>query len=102
MKQPDSPKFPTRRTLLQAGIAAAGLFANPFAALAAVPPGFDQWRDARARWQRHFGSNLDPRDGRIEPDERVPADAEAAEFRAIWQCINRRASDWRIINGRER
>ena len=45
MKQPDSPKFPTRRILLQAGIAAAGLLANPFAALAAAPPGFDQWRD---------------------------------------------------------
>ena len=106
MKQPDSPKFPTRRILLQAGIAAAGLLANPFAALAAAPPGFDQWRDnfraralakgiSEATWTRVMG--------RIEPDMSVFRQMQKQpEFNEqVWQYINRRVSDWRIINGRE-
>ena len=106
MKQPDSPKSLTRRTLLQAGIAAGGLLATPLAAFAAAPPGFDQWRDnfraralakgiSEATWTRVMG--------RIEPDMSVFRQMQKQpEFNEqIWQYINRRVSDWRIINGRE-
>src|SRR6476661_6181496 len=106
MKQPDSRKHPTRRALLQASLAAGALLAHPLAAFAATPPGFDQWRDSfRARalakgisdatWTRVMG--------RIEPDMSVFRQMQKQpEFsEQIWQYINRRVSDWRIINGRE-
>jgi lytic murein transglycosylase len=105
MHQPDSPKSPARRVLLQTGIAAATLLANPLATMAA-PAGFDQWRDKfRARalakgvsertWTRVMN--------RIEPDTSVFAQMQKQpEFdEEIWQYINRRVSDWRVINGRE-
>ena len=63
MKQPDSLLSPTRRTLLQAGLGATALFASP--ALAATPPGFDQWRDAfRARAQAKGRSSVPLPSGR--------------------------------------
>jgi membrane-bound lytic murein transglycosylase B len=106
MKQPDSLHAPTRRALLQAGIGAGALLAHPLAALAAAPPGFDHWRDGfRARalakgiseqtWTRVMG--------RIEPDMSVFKQMQKQpEFsEETWQYINRRVSDWRIINGRE-
>jgi membrane-bound lytic murein transglycosylase B len=102
----DSPNFLTRRALLQAGLAAAGLLGAPLTAFAVAPPGFDQWRDSfRARalakgiseatWTRVMG--------RIEPDMSVFRQMQKQpEFNEqIWQYINRRVSDWRIINGRE-
>ena len=103
MKQADSLKSPTRRALL---LAAGALLVTPQAALAAAPPGFDQWRDGfRARalakgisertWTRVMA--------RIEPDMSVFRQMQKQpEFNEqIWQYINRRVSDWRIINGRE-
>src|SRR5512141_1332996 len=106
MKQYDSLKTPTRRTLLQSGLAASALLASPFTVLAAAPPGFDQWRNAfRARalakgisdatWTRVMG--------RIEPDMTVFRQMQRQpEFNEqIWQYINRRVSDWRIIAGKE-
>src|SRR3954463_3969720 len=106
MKRPDSPFHPTRRALLQAGIGAATLLSHPLAALAAAPPGFEQWRDSfrpralakgisDATWNRVMG--------RIEPD--MPGfkpKRHQPEFNEqIWQYINRRVSDWRIISGKE-
>src|ERR1700716_2766827 len=106
MKPFDSPKSPTRRTLLQSALGAGALLAHPLAALAAAPPGFDHWRDGfRARalakgiseqtWTRVMG--------RIEPDMSVFKQMQKQpEFsEETWQYINRRVSDWRIINGRE-
>src|SRR5665647_300455 len=108
MKQPDSLSLnqPTRRRLLRSGLAAGALLAHPLAALAAAPPGFDQWRDTfRARalakgiseptWSRVMG--------RIEPDMSVFKQMRnQPEFNEqIWQYINRRVSDWRIIAGKE-
>src|SRR6266542_3420631 len=106
MKQPDSPQFPSRRAVLQTGIAAGALLAHPLAAWAAAQPGFDQWRDnfraralakgiSEATWTRVMG--------RIEPDMSVFRQMQKQpEFHEqIWQYINRRVSDWRIINGRE-
>ena len=106
MKQLDSPKSPARRAFLQGSIAAGGLLACPFTVVAAAPPGFDQWRDnfraralakgiSAATWTRVMGS--------IEPDMSVFRQMQKQpEFNEqIWQYINRRVSDWRIINGRE-
>src|SRR4051812_33879686 len=102
----DSLQLPTRRTLLRSGLAGSILLAKPFAALAAAPPGFDQWRDVfRARalakgiteptWTRVMG--------RIEPDMSVFKQMRnQPEFNEqIWQYVNRRVSDWRIIAGKE-
>src|ERR1700709_2746493 len=104
MKQPDSRNSPSRRALLQAGLGATALLASPLAALAA-PAGFDAWRDhfraralakgvSEATWNRVMG--------RIEPDMSVFKQMQKQpEFHEeIWQYINRRVSDWRIINGR--
>ncbi len=106
MRHPDSPKSLTRRTLLLAGLAAGGLLATPLTVFAAAPPGFDQWRDnfraralakgiSEATWTRVMG--------RIEPDMSVFRQMQKQpEFNEqIWQYVNRRVSDWRIINGRE-
>ncbi|MGX1107882.1 MULTISPECIES: lytic murein transglycosylase [Bradyrhizobium] len=106
MKQPDSPKSLARRAVLKAGLAAGVVLVNPLGALAAAPPGFDQWRDnfraralakgiSEATWNRCMGW--------IEPDMSVFRQMRnQPEFHEqIWQYINRRVSDWRIIHGRE-
>src|SRR3954449_990345 len=106
MKQADSLNTPTRRGVLRSALAMTALFADPLAALAAAPAGFEAWRDAfRARalakgiseatWNRVMG--------RIEPDMSVFKNFQKQpEFtEQIWQYINRRVSDWRITNGRE-
>src|SRR3569623_3650101 len=102
MTPPDSSAV-TRRALLQSGMGAAALLvASP--ALAA-PPGFNEWREGfRARamakgisaatWQRAMA--------RVEPDMTVFKQMRnQPEFHEqLWQYINRRVSDWRIINGK--
>jgi len=106
MKHSDSPSPLTRRALLRTGLGAAALLAQPPAALAAAPPGFDRWRDrfraralsngiSEATWTRVMGH--------IEPDMTVFTQMqEQPEFNEqIWQYINRRVSDWRIIAGKE-
>src|ERR1700693_4910285 len=106
MKQPDSLNNPTRRGVLQSTLGITALLALPLAARAAAPPGFDQWRDNfRARalakgisegtWMRCMGH--------VEPDMSVFKQMRSQpEFNEqIWQYINRRVSDWRIIAGKE-
>jgi len=106
MTQPDSREGPTRRALLGSSLAASALLADPLAAFAAVPPGFEQWRDrfrahalakgvSEATWAGVMG--------RIEPDMSVFRELRSQpEFNEeLWQYINRRVSDWRITNGRE-
>jgi membrane-bound lytic murein transglycosylase B len=102
--------MPTRRALLRTGLAsglsAGALLANPLTALAAAPPGFERWRDgfrahalakgvSEATWTRVMG--------RLEPDMSVFKELRnQPEFNEqLWQYINRRVSDWRIINGRQ-
>jgi membrane-bound lytic murein transglycosylase B len=106
MKQADSLKSPTRRALLLAGVSAGAALVDPLAALAAAPPGFDQWRDGFRT--RAIAKGVSERTwtrvmGRIEPDMSVFRQMQKQpEFNEqIWQYINRRVSDWRIINGRE-
>src|SRR6202521_235622 len=106
MKQPDSLRTPTRRTLLQSALGTGVLLAWPLAAFAAAPAGFDRWRDklrghalaqgiSEATWNRVMG--------RIEPDMSVFAQMkDQPECKEeTWQYINRRVSDWRITAGKE-
>src|SRR5580692_3843267 len=106
MRQPDSSPMTTRRALLRSGIGGAALLAHPFAAFAAAPPGFDQWRDAfraRALAKGISDATYSRVMGRIEPDMSVFKQMrDQPEFsEQIWQYINRRVSDWRIIAGKE-
>jgi membrane-bound lytic murein transglycosylase B len=101
MKQHDSLD---RRTLLRFGLGAAALVTHPLAALAA-PAGFDAWRDglreramakgiSAATWNRVMA--------RLDPDMSVFKELKSQpEFsEQLWQYVNRRVSDWRIINGK--
>ncbi len=106
MKPPDSLHVATRRALLRSGFAAGVLFADPFAAFAAAPPGFDRWRDAfraRAVAKGISDATYTRVMGHIEPDMSVFEQMrDQPEFHEqIWQYINRRVSDWRIIAGKE-
>jgi membrane-bound lytic murein transglycosylase B len=104
MKQPNAGTI-TRRAVLQGCLSTAALLAVGRPALAA-PPGFDEWRDSfreralaegisEATWKRVMGG--------IEPDMTVFGQfRNQPEFNEqLWQYINRRVSDWRVINGRE-
>src|SRR5205809_175067 len=106
MKQPDSPDALTRRALLQGGLDAGALLATGLPAFAAAPPGFDQWRDnfrSRALAKGISDATYTRVMGRIEPDMSVFRQMQKQpEFHEqIWQYFNRRASDWRIIAGKE-
>jgi membrane-bound lytic murein transglycosylase B len=106
MKQADSRNSLTRRALLRSGfIGAAVMVAHPLD-LRAAPNGFDAWRDAfrsralakgisEATWNRCMA--------RVEPDMSVFKEIKnQPEFNEqIWQYVNRRVSDWRIIAGKE-
>ncbi|HEY0328570.1 MAG TPA: lytic murein transglycosylase [Rhodopseudomonas sp.] len=100
MVQIDSPRGLTRRALLGAALAAL-----PAAALAA-PAGFAEWRDgfrAKASAKGISDATYSRVMGAIEPDMTVFRQMQKQpEFNEqLWQYINRRVSDWRIINGRE-
>jgi lytic murein transglycosylase len=103
MMESHSWNLPTRRALLRAGFSALVL-AAPARALAA-PPGFEQWREnfrkhalskgiSEATWKEAMDH--------VEPDMTVFKEIrDQPEFNEqIWQYINRRVSDWRIINGK--
>jgi membrane-bound lytic murein transglycosylase B len=105
MMRADSLKTFSRRALLRSGVGAGALLAIPFAAYAA-PVGFDQWRSnfrsralakgiSETTWTRVMGS--------IQPDMSVFKQLQKQpEFNEqIWQYINRRVSDWRVITGKE-
>src|ERR1051326_5872062 len=105
MTQTDSRKSLTRRALLQSGLGAGALLVHPTLALAA-PPGFEQWRDnfrARALAKGISDATYSRVMGRIEPDMSVfkQMQRQPEFYEQIWQYINRRVSDWRIINGKE-
>src|ERR1700682_4816081 len=106
MKRPDSRKVLTRRALLQSGLGAGTLVVRPMAALATAPPGFDQWRDgfrARALAKGISEATCALVRGGIERDMSVFRQMQKQpEFNEqIWQYVNRRVSDWRIIAGKE-
>src|SRR6201991_3112260 len=104
MKAADSLSTPTRRAMLRAGLGAAALAVQPLVARAA-PPGFDQWRDgfrARALAKGVSEATWNRAMARLEPDTSVFREFQSQpEFtEETWQYINRRVSDWRIINGK--
>jgi len=103
MTSSDSRFVPTRRRLLQAALGATVM--APAVALAA-PAGFDEWRD-RFR-SRALAKGISPQTwdrvmSLLEPDMSVFKNFQKQpEFNEqLWQYINRRVSDWRIISGRE-
>src|SRR6195952_2241685 len=105
MKPSDSLTTPTRRALLQSGLGAGALLAHSLPAFAAAPAGFDQWRDtfrARALAKGVSDATYTRVMGRIEPDMSVfkQMQRQPEFYEQIWQYINRRASDWRIIAGK--
>src|ERR1700761_3470414 len=109
MVRPDSRRMPTRRALLRGGFAAglgAGVLLAPLPFAAAAPQGFEHWRDkfrARALAKGISETTWNRVMGRIEPDMSVFKElGNQAEFKEeLWQYINRRVSDWRIIHGKE-
>lgn len=97
------PRISRRHTLHLLGAAAILV---PFPTLAAAPAGFDQWRDkfrARAMAKGISEKTWSRCMGRVEPDMSVFKQLRSQpEFHEkIWQYINRRVSDWRIIAGKE-
>jgi lytic murein transglycosylase len=97
---------PTRRRLLQGAMAATALAANSGIALAQEARAtFPQWVAAfRPRaLARGVSEKTYDRAMAVAPDTSVYAlDRAQPEFREeMWQYINRRVSDWRVIAGRE-
>src|SRR5262249_39772518 len=101
----DSPGRPSRRALLAGALGAASAFALPRASSAA-PAEFNRWRDefrSRALARGISAQTFDRVTGRIEPDMSVFREIRnQPEFHEqLWQYINRRVSEWRIIAGKD-
>jgi membrane-bound lytic murein transglycosylase B len=101
MTQPDSM---TRRALLRSGIGAIALLAPAIPADAA-PAEFEAWRDGFR--SRALAKGISPATwtrvmAQLEPDMTVFKEMRnQPEFKEqLWQYINRRVSDWRVINGK--
>ena len=106
MRSHDSQSGLTRRALLRSGLGVGAMLVQPRSASAATPPGFDRWRDnfhtralargiSEAAWVRAMG-HTDPDMTVFRQMQQQPEFSEE-----IWQYINRRVSDWRIIAGKE-
>jgi membrane-bound lytic murein transglycosylase B len=95
-----------RRALLTGALGLAG-FVFSSASLATQPPAFARWVKAfRPRALRH-GISAATYDGVM--DTFTPDTSVFAQYRTqpefteqLWQYINRRCSDWRVITGKER
>jgi len=109
---PGMPRFPllsftpSRRALITSALGAAANVALSACAFAA-PPGFSNWvADFRGRaLRRGISAQTYARVmNSLEPDMSVfAAFRSQPEFtELIWQYINRRCSDWRVITGKER
>jgi len=105
MNRTDSPTGISRRQLLRSSLTIGAVLAGGRTASAA-PAQFDAWRDAfraRAEARGISAATYTRVMGRIEPDMSVFKQMRnQPEFREqIWQYINRRVSDWRLIAGKE-
>ena len=100
--------FPlSRRAWLKGAIGASAAFTFSGATLAAQTPAFAHWvAEFRARALRRgiSAATYDRVMGTLTPDTSVFAQFHAQpEFtEQVWQYINRRCSDWRVITGKER
>jgi membrane-bound lytic murein transglycosylase B len=94
-------------TAALAGCLLGGSFNPPAASAQSTHGSFEHWRDAfrshaitrgvsEATWDRVMGA--------IKPDTSVYSQIRAQpEFtEALWQYLNRRVSDWRVITGKDR
>ena len=104
MTSPDSLNV-TRRSLLATSLGAASAALLPRASFAASAE-FDRWRDefrSRALARGISAQTFDRVMGRIEPDMSVFKEIRnQPEFHEqLWQYINRRVSEWRIIAGKD-
>jgi lytic murein transglycosylase len=95
----------TRRAWLQ-GVCAAFVSCNEAFAQQSRAP-FEQWIEtfrARARAKRISDATYDRVMKGLKPDTRVFAlQAAQPEFREqVWQYLNRRVSDWRLIAGKDK
>jgi len=102
-----APTKVTRRALISSVVGAGALLAASKFALAAQPPGFAQWvANFRPRAIKRGISEqtYDRVMGTLTPDTSVYAEYRSQpEFTELmWQYINRRCSDWRVITGKER
>jgi membrane-bound lytic murein transglycosylase B len=101
----DSRLALTRRTLLRSsGGLCATMLLTPLPALAA--PDFDAWRDsfhARALAKGVSEATWNRAMAHVQPDMSVfdQFDSQPEFTEETWQYINRRVSDWRIINGKK-
>jgi len=97
-----------RRTLMQAALSSAAVLAlsgRAFAQVSAQP--FPQWVESfrpRALAKGVSDATYSRVMGGIKPDTSVyQQDRNQPEFKEqLWQYLNRRVSDWRIITGKER
>jgi peptidoglycan lytic transglycosylase B len=97
----------TRRGLLAAGLGTATALALPGGAQAQARPPFAQWVAtfrSRALARGISAATYDRVMGAVKPDtsvfEQIRNQPEFNE--QLWQYLNRRVSDWRIVTGRER
>jgi membrane-bound lytic murein transglycosylase B len=104
----DSDMPLARRTLMQAALSSAASLAfgdSAFAQVASQP--FPQWVESfrpRALAKGVSDATYTRVMGGIKPDTSVyQQDRNQPEFKEqLWQYLNRRVSDWRIITGKER
>lgn len=110
MNRNDSPTRDLRAALnrrdVLTGTAGAAAFAAGIGPAWSAPPEFDEWRErfrAKARRRGISDATYTRVMGSLEPDVSVFAKIKAQpEFKeAIWQYLNRRVSDWRLIAGQE-
>src|ERR1700674_1171954 len=99
------PAAIARRSVLKAALGAAAAAACPGRSSAATP--FAQWVErfrARARARGVSDATYTRVMGAVKPDTAVYAlDRAQPEFtEQVWQYLNRRVSDWRIVTGKER
>lgn len=103
---PDSK--PTRRALLVSALSSCTLLASPFSTLAqSAQQTFEQWIIAfrpRALKRGISEATYNRVMGNLKPDMGVfTLQRSQPEFREqLWQYLNRRVSDWRIMTGKER
>lgn len=99
---------PTRRALLVSALSSCTLLASPLSALAqSAQQTFEQWIIAfrpRALKRGISEATYNRVMGKLKPDMGVFAlQRSQPEFREqLWQYLNRRVSDWRIMTGKER
>lgn len=104
---PPLDSAPSRRRLLEIALASAGAFVLPPALFAQGAQPFDQWIAAfrsKALARGISDATYDRVMTGLKPDMGVFAlQRSQPEFKEqLWQYLNRRVSEWRIVTGRER